>query len=198
MSKNHRIAAAKVTAELSIHLEDTVSTTTVRQDLHRSYIHGTPAIAKPVVTENNTERRKRWYDDHDRWTSDDWKHIIRSGESSCTLFPTSGRVYVCRTPKEAYNPECLVPNVKHRGGSVMMWAAIYWYSAGLIITLNGRTTSNDYVDILGNQVHPTMRMLLNNDAVFQDEIPPPHTVRIVQSWFEEHGFALQHLSWPVH
>jgi hypothetical protein len=30
-----------------------------------------------------------------------------------TLFTTTGRVYVWRTPKEAYNPECLVPTMKH-------------------------------------------------------------------------------------
>jgi hypothetical protein len=36
--------------------------------------------------------------------------------------------YVSRTPKEAYNLGCLVPTVKHWGGSVMVWAAILWYS----------------------------------------------------------------------
>jgi hypothetical protein len=54
--------------------------------------------------------------------------VIRSDESSFTLLPASGRVYVWRTPKEAYNPECLVPTVKHGGGSVMVWIAISWYS----------------------------------------------------------------------
>ena len=29
-------------------------------------------------------------------------------------------VYVWRTPKEAYNPDCLVPTVKLEGGSVMI------------------------------------------------------------------------------
>jgi len=42
------------------------------------------------------------------------------------FFPTSGQVYVFRTPKEAYNPECLVPTVKYRGKSVMIWAAVSW------------------------------------------------------------------------
>jgi hypothetical protein len=56
--------------------------------------------------------------------SDDWKYIIWSYESSFTLFPTSGQVYVWRTPKAAYNPEYLVPTVKHGGGSVMIWAAL--------------------------------------------------------------------------
>jgi hypothetical protein len=42
-------------------------------------------------------------------------HVIWSNESSFMLFPTSGRVYVWKTPKEAYNPECLVPTVKKQG-----------------------------------------------------------------------------------
>jgi len=53
------------------------------------------------------------------------------------------------SPKKAYNPICLVPTVKHGGGSVMIWAAMSWYSAGPIVTLNGRITASDYVDTLG-------------------------------------------------
>jgi hypothetical protein len=37
--------------------------------------------------------------------------VIWSDESSFALFPTSQRVYVWRTRKEAYTPECLVPTV---------------------------------------------------------------------------------------
>jgi hypothetical protein len=47
-------------------------------------------------------------------------------------------VYVWRKSKEACNLECLVPNAKHGDRSVMIWASIYWYSAGSIITLNGQ------------------------------------------------------------
>jgi hypothetical protein len=58
--------------------------------------------------------------------------VIWSDESSFTLFPTSGRVYVWRTPKETYNPECLLPILKHGEGSVIVWAAISWYSILLV------------------------------------------------------------------
>jgi hypothetical protein len=86
------------------------------------------------------------------------------------LFPASGR-----TPKEAYHPELLVPTVKHRGGSEVILATISWYSAGPIITLNGRIIASDYVDILGNQVRPTVQMLLpKNTPVFNMNIRP-HT-----------------------
>jgi hypothetical protein len=58
--------------------------------------------------------------------------VIWPDESSFTLFPTSGRVYVWRTPKEAYSPESRVSTVKHGGDSVTVWAAISWYSILLV------------------------------------------------------------------
>jgi len=45
VSKNQRNTAAKVTAELSIHLEDPVSTKTIGQELHKSNISSRAAIA---------------------------------------------------------------------------------------------------------------------------------------------------------
>jgi adenosine deaminase len=51
VSENHRTIAAKVTAELNIHLEDHVSTKTVRREFHKYSIFGTAATAKPPITE---------------------------------------------------------------------------------------------------------------------------------------------------
>jgi len=60
----------------------------------------------------------------------------------------------------------------------MIWVAISWYSAGALITLNGQITASDYMDILGNQVHPMVQMFPNNDAVFQDDSSPIRTARL--------------------
>jgi hypothetical protein len=63
--------------------------------------------------------------------------VIWSDESSFTLFPTSGRIYVWRTPKEAYNPECLVPTVKHGwgcddlGSNIMIFCWSHYYPSWL-------------------------------------------------------------------
>lgn len=59
------------------------------------------------------------------------------------------RVYIWRTPKEAYDPDCLIPTVKHGGGSVMVWVAISWYSVGPVITMTGKVTADVYKGILG-------------------------------------------------
>ena len=58
----------------------------------------------------------------------------------------------------------------------MIFAAISCYAAGPILTLNGRITASDYVDILGNHVHPTVQMLsVNNDAIFQHDNSSTHS-----------------------
>jgi hypothetical protein len=112
--------------------------------------------------------------------------MIWSDESSFTVFPTSGTVYIWRTPKEAYTQES---NSETRGmfcddlGSNIM----VQYSVGPVITLHGQITAREYVDRLGNQVHPMIQTLFpNNDAVFQHDNAPIHTVGSIQSWFEEH------------
>jgi len=115
VSKHHRTAAAKLTAELSIRPEDHVSTKTVQRELHKSNIHSRAAVAKPLITDNKAKRWNRWCDDHKTCTSDGRKYIMWSAELSFMLFPTSGW-----TPKAAYNPEYLVPTVKHGGRSVMI------------------------------------------------------------------------------
>jgi hypothetical protein len=48
-------------------------------------------------------------------------HVIWSDELS---FTTSGRVYIWRIPKKAYNPEYLVPTAKPEGCSVMVWGIL--------------------------------------------------------------------------
>ncbi|EFN86619.1 Transposable element Tc1 transposase, partial [Harpegnathos saltator] len=90
MAKQYKTTAAKV-AEFNSHLNNPVSTKTVRRELHKSNIYGKATISKPFITDANAKLRKKWCHDHKTWTIDDWKNIVWSDESSFTLFPTNGR-----------------------------------------------------------------------------------------------------------
>jgi hypothetical protein len=69
------------------------------------------------------------------------------------LFPTSGRFYIWRTPKEAYS---VVPTVEHgRFCDGLGSNIVLQHSVVPVIILHGRITAREYVDRLGNQVHPS-------------------------------------------
>ena len=70
-----------------------------------------------------------------------------SDESSFMFLPTSGWVCVLRTPKEAYNAECLVPAIKYRGKSV-----IFFYRSHPIVFCNNTVIySVNNTAYIGNQ-----------------------------------------------
>jgi hypothetical protein len=58
-------------------------------------------------------------------------------------------------------------------------------------------TASDCMDILGNQVHPVVRMFTNYNAFFQDGSSPILSARSVQSRFDKYEDALQHLPWSA-
>lgn len=68
MSKDHPTTAEKVAAELCTHLEDPVPIKTMQPEVDNSTTRGAAAIAKTMIAENNTTRRKRRCDDHKTWT----------------------------------------------------------------------------------------------------------------------------------
>ncbi|GFX38001.1 DDE_3 domain-containing protein [Trichonephila clavipes] len=91
-------------------------------------------------------------------------------------------MHVWRKPAQAYDRYCPLPTVKHGGGSVMIWAAVLWFSVGPIVTLKGRITEEKYREILVDQVHPVMQTLFPaGDGIFHDEIMHLSLQRVMSS-----------------
>ncbi|GFX24140.1 transposable element Tcb1 transposase [Trichonephila clavipes] len=171
---------------------------TVQRELHASNLYGRVGIRKPLVTARHALQRRQWCRTHRQWTPQQWQQVIWLDESTFTLFQTTGRVYVWRTPKEAFSPECIVPTVKHGGGSLMVWGAISWCGLGTLVTLHGKVKAAHYVNILGDQVHPFVQTSFPGESpLYQDDNVPIHTAKIVQEWFAEHEVEVGHLYWPL-
>lgn len=78
---------AAVTAVLSTHANNT-------GELHKPNIHGRAAIADFFIRETNAKLGNKCCYNHTNSTLDNWKYVVWSDESSFTLFPANGRVYV--------------------------------------------------------------------------------------------------------
>ncbi|GFX77101.1 transposable element Tcb1 transposase [Trichonephila clavipes] len=168
VARKRKQSLSLITSEVNSHLRNPISARTVQRELHAS---------------NLTHRQ--------------WQQVIWSDESTFTLFQTTGRVYVWRTPKEAFAPECIVPTVKHGGGSLMVWGAISWCGLGPLVTLHGKVKAAHYVHILGDLVHPFVQTSFSGECpLYQDDNAPIHTAKIVQEWLAEHEGEVGHLDWP--
>jgi hypothetical protein len=132
VSKNHAATAVKAMAEPNIHLEVPVYTTTVQQVLHKFNILKSAATAKLMITENNVKRQNRCCDDHKTWTSGDRKYLCGQMYHPSHSSHHQIRFMFGKCPTKHIMLQCLFPTVKHGGESVMIRAAISWYSTGLI------------------------------------------------------------------
>ncbi len=75
---------------------------------------------------------------------DYWDSILWSDETKINVFGTDGVAKVRNTEEE----KCMVPTVKHGGGSVLMWGYMSAAGVGELHFIDGITNSQMYCSIL--------------------------------------------------
>ncbi|CDQ80128.1 unnamed protein product [Oncorhynchus mykiss] len=87
-----------------------------------SGLHGKIAANKPLLKDTNKNKRFAWAKKHEQWTLDWWKLVLWSDESNFEIFGSNLLVFVRRRVSEHMISTCVVPNVKHGGGvMVLCW-----------------------------------------------------------------------------
>ncbi|KAF7250947.1 Transposable element Tcb1 transposase [Varanus komodoensis] len=81
---------------------------------------------------------------------------------------------VWRQPGEEYKDKCVLPTVKHGGGSVMVWGCMSAAGTGELQFIEGTMNANMYCDILKQSMIPSLQRL-GRWAVFQHDNDPKHT-----------------------
>jgi len=172
------------------------SSRTVRNRLLERNLRSYKARKKPFVNNRQRNQRLQWAKDHRNWTNADWQKVMFTDESNFELFPTPGHVMVRRRPGEAFKPECLVPTVKHGGGSIMVWGALTSTGVGVLKVCGGRMNSVSYCQVLEQAMLPSARQLFpqDQDWVFQQDNAPCHTSRVSRQWLQDHNVSV--LPWP--
>ncbi len=76
---------------------------------------------------------KQFAEDKQTKDMDYWNNVLWSDEIKINIFGSDGVKRVWRQPGEESKDKCVLPTVKHSGGSVMVWgrhwgATVHWWN----------------------------------------------------------------------
>ena len=100
-----------------------ISRSTVRRALHGEKLKSCITTQKPLISEENRQKRLDWAHAHKNWTVRHFKRVLWSDETMCRLFQ-GFRGLVWRESHEKWDLDCLSGTVGRSKGR-MYWG---WFS----------------------------------------------------------------------
>ncbi len=190
---NRRMSAASIAAEVEGVGGQPVSAQTIRRTLHQIGLHGCRPRRKPLLKMMHKKARKQFAEDKQTKDMDYWNHVLWSDETKINLFGSDGVKRVWRQPGEDYKDKCVLPTVKHGGGSVMVWGCMSAAGTGELQFIEGTMNANMYCDILKQSMIPSLRRL-GRRAVFQHDNNPKHTSKTTTALLKK--LRVKMMDWP--
>ncbi len=123
-----------------------------------------------------------------------WDSILWSDETKINVFGTDGfKTVWCRKGEES-KEKCMVPTVKHGGGSVLMWGCMSAAGVGELHFIDGIMNSQMYCSILKEKMLPSLRALGRRRALFQHDNDPKHTSKATVGFLKKNRVKV--IQWP--
>lgn len=196
--RNRRKTAPEIAAELNATLPKPISVSTVKRRLQKAGLHGRIALRKPLLRKENKKKRMQWARLHQNWTLEDWHKVLWTDESKFELFGSRRRIFVRRSLGERAREQCIVPTVKHGGGSVMIWGCFGGTSVGELVKIEGIMRKEQYRRILEESAIPSGVQILGQNFVFQQDNDPKHTSKLCQQYLQqlEREGSITIMKWP--
>lgn len=181
VKEDARISAAKITSDLNASLPKPVSSRTVRRYLKDLGFEYVVKVKKQWLSNRHRQQRVDWCKQYMHWTSDDWRKIIFSDESTFYVLKRKNLCKIWRLEKEKLLPECLQQTNTGDGGKVGVWGGISGFGVTDIKLYTENMNGNLYCDVLQHQLKSSMARIPKNTKVFfQHDLAPWHTSKIVQ------------------
>jgi transposase len=196
--RNRRLTAPEICAEVNKTRSEPVSVTTVKRRLRDAKLFGRVAVRKPLLRPQNKRKRMQWALTHRDWSEEDFKKVLWTDESKFEIFGSKRRVFVRRSAEEKMMPDCVVPTVKHGGGSIMVWGCFSSHGTGDLVRVDGIMKKEQYKEILEQNAVPSGLRLIGDGFIFQQDNDPKHSSKLCRGFLEqkETEGVLKNMVWP--
>lgn len=192
---DRRKSASAVKNELEKEIGIVIHPNTIRNRLHEIGLYGRVARKKPLVNKPNRTKRIRYAKTMMEKPFSYWKNVLWSDESKFNLFGSDGKIMVWRSKTEEFSPQCIVPTIKHQGGSVMVWGCFSRDGVGNLHFIEGTMDRFVYREILQkNLIQSAKKLGLGRKVVFQHDNDPKHTAAVIKDWLKNEHIEV--LKWP--
>jgi hypothetical protein len=96
-------------------------------------------------------------------------------------------------------PDCMVPTVKHGGGSVMVWGCFFGCETRDLVKINGIMKKEQHKQILQENAVPSGLNLIGHGFMFQQDNDPKHSSKLCRTYVEnkEMEGVLKNMVWPL-
>ena len=101
--------------------------------------------------------------------------ILWSDESKSELYGSHRRQYIRTCVEEKFTHQCLVPTIKHGGGSLNVWGCISSQGVGDLYIIDGILNAQRYKSIVQRYSIPSGLRLIGQNFIFQQDNDPKHT-----------------------
>ena len=101
------------------------------------------------------------------------------------LFTKNTQNYVWRRSHDALREKCIVPAVKHGGGSLLLWGCFSSAGVGQLHKIDGIMKAPDFQNILAQKMIPSAKKLIGRNYIMQMDNDPKYkaksTTKVVKS-----------------
>jgi len=143
-------------------------------------------------------KKLQWAKEHKDWSINQWYKVLFSDESKFEIFGGKRRQYVRRRIDERMINQCVIPTVKHGGGSVTVWGCFAGDKVGDLVRIEGIMDKTRYHNILQRHAFPCGKRLVGRGFIFQQDNDLKHTSKLCKKYIasKEKQKELTYMNWP--
>ncbi len=193
VEENRHASSLQLSKEVESQTGVTISCDTIRRTQQRNGMHGCRPRKKPFLKPRHKKARLEFARAHADKDEDYWDSILWSDETKINVFGTDGFKTVWRRKGEEYKEKCMVPTVKHGGGSVLMWGCMSAAGVGELHFIDGIMNSQMYCSILKEKMLSSLRAL-GRRALFQHDNYPKYTSKATVGFLKKNRVKV--IQWP--